>query len=623
MSDVLSPNPNLFERVHNFVAAGADQELTEGDWADFEQLLRENGDAFDLYFHYVRESAMLQTICDTIVSEDASLVAEQPDSSRLPLLGVLGDPWRGTFSSFSVGWPAAYLIATVIMTAGLLTLAITQVSPPIHVAGTPPSDAGNPVAMLAHPPAAPIVGQITGMADCKWSVDSGHNNLKSSVALGDRLAIRSGLLEITYNSGAKVILQGPVTYEVESAAGGYLAIGKLTARLEKKENELPSPACGRGGGGEGGQNSPAVNRLSSSIHHPSFSIQHSFVVRTPMAIVTDLGTEFGVEVGEKGDTTSHVFRGKVSLTPLNRGHTERRDDVILEANQSACVKIPSDGSHSRPEVLRSSDSSARFVRSMPASIKQQVKASEAYADLVLSLHPAVYYRMEPPAPSENALRVFDSAAGGHHGLIGFDQNAFKDADYATGRFGAALRFRGPMVRDHVIVRDYPKAENDELSVSVWIMSLGRPTKYATIAANWGNISGQFNLGVLDPGYELKIEIAQRNGSVVVLGEKKEEFLAMGVWQHIAFVADGKMLRLYRNGGVVAAGPCNGVSPQPPMKSLGIGCKTNDLGTQVDGIWPSYWNGRIDELAIFNRAISVEEMQQLYQGGKKATEKKIK
>ena len=40
-------------------------------------------------------------------------------------------------------------------------------------------------------------------------------------------------MEITYDTGAKVILQGPVTYEVESKDGGYLSLGKLTAKLEK------------------------------------------------------------------------------------------------------------------------------------------------------------------------------------------------------------------------------------------------------------------------------------------------------------------------------------------------------------------------------------------------------
>ena len=41
-------------------------------------------------------------------------------------------------------------------------------------------------------------------------------------------------MEITYNTGAKVILQGPATYGIESTSGGYLSLGKLTARVEDK-----------------------------------------------------------------------------------------------------------------------------------------------------------------------------------------------------------------------------------------------------------------------------------------------------------------------------------------------------------------------------------------------------
>ena len=96
-------------------------------------------------------------------------------------------------------------------------------------------------------------------------------------------------MEITYNTGAKVILQGPVTYEVE-ANGGYLAVGKLTGKLEKR--------------GEGRETRGEKSVLSSSfILHPS-----SFVIRTPTATVTDLGTEFGVEVNRDGGTEDARFR---------------------------------------------------------------------------------------------------------------------------------------------------------------------------------------------------------------------------------------------------------------------------------------------------------------------------
>jgi hypothetical protein len=97
-----------------------------------------------------------------------------------------------------------------------------------------------------------VVARITGLVDCEWedqvgwvkrsaappSSTANHpseiTNQKSLVCLGDRLALRSGLLEITYDTGARVILQGPVTYEIESRASGFLSLGKLTAKLEKR-----------------------------------------------------------------------------------------------------------------------------------------------------------------------------------------------------------------------------------------------------------------------------------------------------------------------------------------------------------------------------------------------------
>ena len=89
-------------------------------------------------------------------------------------------------------------------------------------------------------------------------------------------------MEITYNTGAKVIVQGPVTYEVESN-GGYLAMGKLTGKLGKENDECRM------------MNDELWTRMSD-IQHFITLIIHPFVIRTPTATVTDLGTEFGVEV---------------------------------------------------------------------------------------------------------------------------------------------------------------------------------------------------------------------------------------------------------------------------------------------------------------------------------------
>ena len=97
------------------------------------------------------------------------------------------------------------------------------------------------------------VGQITGLVDCRWATwkaSSGQwtvgsksdfpnpksqiPNLNLVVPLGTKYDVTSGLLEITYDTGAKVILQGPCKYEIESAASGFLSLGKLTARVERR-----------------------------------------------------------------------------------------------------------------------------------------------------------------------------------------------------------------------------------------------------------------------------------------------------------------------------------------------------------------------------------------------------
>ena len=135
-------------------------------------------------------------------------------------------------------------------------------------------------------------------------------------------------MEISYDSGAKVILQGPCTYEVDSAAGGFLSLGKLTARVERSEVRRIR-----------GQKSEISTPLSP-LPYPLFA------VRTPTAIVTDLGTEFGVEVDKSGATQSHVFRGKIELRLARRRVTRRA--IRLGEGQSARGA----NAEGRPVVMR-------------------------------------------------------------------------------------------------------------------------------------------------------------------------------------------------------------------------------------------------------------------------------
>ena len=143
------------------------------------------------------------------------------------------------------------------------------------------------------------VGRITGMVDCQWErggqapqIRIRNPKSQSLVALGDKYALASGLMEITYDTGAKVILQGPVTYEVESP-----------------QRRIP---VGRQADGEAGEERRRGRPKTKNSQHSSssFLIPRSiFVVRTPTATVTDLGHGVRRRGEQEGDTMSHVFRG--------------------------------------------------------------------------------------------------------------------------------------------------------------------------------------------------------------------------------------------------------------------------------------------------------------------------
>ncbi len=150
------------------------------------------------------------------------------------------------------------------------------------------------------------------------------------MALGRKYSLASGLMELTYQSGAKVILQGPCTYEVDSANGGFLSLGKLTARAERAR-------------AEGGLATP-------------------FTVRTPTAIAVDLGAggEFGVGVDRTGKTDASTFRGSVELRPAGGGEGVAQA-VILRENESATVGAGQDA----VAVTRDTGRPARFTRRLP------------------------------------------------------------------------------------------------------------------------------------------------------------------------------------------------------------------------------------------------------------------
>ena len=246
----------------------------------------------------------------------------QPATTLIPVLEVRGGVWNGMACWVSSDWLVAYLIATVIFAIGAVIGSITYVTHPVQVAERLPVVTNNN--RTVPQPQKEFVGRITGMVDCKWADSSTAAINGAHVPLGRKYVLSSGLMEITYDTGARVILQGPVTYENESNKGGFLSVGKLTGKVATE--------AARG-----------------------------LTIRTPTAIVTDLGTEFGVEVDKRGVTTSRVYRGLVRVDVLADSGEPEGTGQLLRENESARVERGSQ----RPIMVVPTSKSVDFVREIP------------------------------------------------------------------------------------------------------------------------------------------------------------------------------------------------------------------------------------------------------------------
>ena len=328
-------------------------------------------------------------------------------------------------------------------------------------------------------------------------------------------------------------------------------------------------------------------RLSAKVPPQGFG----FTVETPGSEVIDNGTEFGVEVDSESQSEIHVFKGEVevkareSFVESVRLLTDQATRVDAESGESSGIAIA-------PE---------RFIRSFDEPIR-------FYSQEVRSLNPAVYYRM---AISDDGVTLLDRSGNDFHGRI--ERGEMLESAFTSGRIGAALRLQGISSKTYAMVPDYPKATENLLSVVGWDYAKSRPT-WASIAKNWafGEV-GQFHLGLRDYEGVLEIQVREADGETVYVQDV--EPIPLGEWQHVAFVADGEFVRLYRNGKEIARKPYEGLAV-PTFPALGIGVKLPGKGNVQEEGSVGYWDGKIDELAIFNHALTDKDIQRLYRSKEK-------
>ena len=155
----------------------------------------------------------------------------------------------------------------------------------------------------------------------------------------------SGSPEITFNTGAKVTLQGPALFEVDSASGGCLNGDRRSFAWGASRGPRRGDYSTGPGKAVSPTNSPASAREIAT--HPLFSLG------CPVGVLTIRGAEFSVATDELGALFVKVKRGQIALQMPGWGPDEA---VAVEENCSAVTSIlPYNGGGFRWELYLMGD----------------------------------------------------------------------------------------------------------------------------------------------------------------------------------------------------------------------------------------------------------------------------
>ena len=191
------------------------------------------------------------------------------------------------------------------------------------------------------------------------------------------------------------------------------------------------------------------------------------------------------------------------------------------------------------------------------------------------------------------------SVGGNHGTL------YNVTNYASGEVQQAFTFNG--VNQWVEIPDSPSLNpTNALTVEVWVYVSGNPnTDVAAVIYKFSPVDVSLNKYQIATHYingQLHFyPVIMLPGWTYFDGKTVIQF---NTWYHVAMTYDGSSLSLYVNGAldgsIAASGP---IIPKPvPLR----------IGGASTGPW--FFNGRVDEVSLYDRALTASEVQAIYLAG---------
>ncbi len=407
------------------------------------------------------------------------------------------------------------------------------------------------------------VAMLTRAVDPQWAPSTGPLRVGSALEPGS-LRLESGLAQVVFYSGARVVIEGPAELKLVSPNEAVCLSGRLLA-------EVPQPARG-------------------------------FRLKTDRLNVEDLGTAFGVNVSPDR-TEVHVFKGEVELLP-----TKAVKQSLSEGQAALALG-------SAPPQLMAANAD---VFTPLFEFQQRSLASEAYryeqwqfANARLNQDPSLLVHLDfqdfisPDWPLRNAAernRTVPEAT-----IVGCQRG--------EGRWHEKQALEFQTVNDRV--RLAVPGEFQALTLSAWVRVKGLDRQFNSLFMCDGFESGTIHWLIRSDGLLGLTVFGPSVGNYQILASPPVLTLdRLGMWTHLAVVLDGKARQVvhYVNGVPIARLELR-LGPPYRLGPVELGNWNARSGPNAPPSLIRNLSGSLDEFELFGRALTDAEIRERYAQGK--------
>jgi len=420
------------------------------------------------------------------------------------------------------------------------------------------------IATVAAAPTSRAVAMLDQTVEARWSTGQDSPRLGAPLDPG-WLRLKSGLAQIVFYSGARVVLEGPVEIRLISPRHAWCGRGKISA-------EVPPEARG-------------------------------FRIETPQGFATDLGTSFGLEVGKQG-TELHVFKGSVTWQA-----SARSEEQVLSAGTGAVIEEAQ-----APRVIPANrDAYASLINLREKLVVAEMLRFDRWraASDLLNADPSLRVRFAFEDRALSRWQLCNAA----HGVGAVADATVVGCQFVQGRWPGKRALEFQSVNDRVRVN--VPGEFAAVTLASWVRVQGLDRQLNSLFMSDGFSAGTLHWLIRNDGVMGLTVVGDRAGHYEIATSPPLLTLdQFGMWVHVAVVLDGRTGRAvhYVNGQPVSE---SAVTIRPPYR---IG--TAELGNWNGNGFPENdpfmirnFSGALDEFCLFSRALGAHEIHSLYAQGR--------